>query len=158
MSVIPHNWQPPKLQSGPSHPPQPLHESNGMPQAAGALKRASRGGLLVGGQLLAISTTLAAGQRLQRSVLQGAKAAGSTGVRGVFTVLSSRAKVSAGIHTGLCCSSCWLVSICQACLQISVVHLVGLFPPVRLACRLVWLGRMQSTHGLMKVHLHGAYI
>lgn len=65
-----------------------------MPQAAGALKRASRGGMLVGSQLLAISTTLTAGQRLQRSVLQGAKAAGSTGVRGIFAVLSSRVKVS----------------------------------------------------------------
>ena len=50
--------------------------------------------MLVGAQLLAVSSTLTAAQRLHRSVMQGDKAAQGTKEQSVFTVLSSRVKVT----------------------------------------------------------------
>ena len=63
-------------------------------QASGALKRASRGGMLVGSQLLAVASTLTGATRLQRSVMGASRAADGTGDYNLFAVLTYRFKVT----------------------------------------------------------------
>ena len=62
-------------------------------QALGALKRASRGGMLVGSQLLAVASTLVGATRLQRSVMAASRAADGTGDYDLFVALTDRIKV-----------------------------------------------------------------
>ena len=64
-------------------------------QASGALKRASRGGMLVGSQLLAVASTLTGATRLQRSVMGASRAADGTGDYDLFAVLTHCFKVGA---------------------------------------------------------------
>ena len=62
-------------------------------QASGALKRASRGGMLVGSQLQAVARTLVGATRLQRSVMGASRAADGTGDYNLFSALTDRIKV-----------------------------------------------------------------
>ena len=62
-------------------------------QASGALKRASRGGMLVGAQLQAVASTLVGATRLQRSVMGAFKAADGTGDYDLFSALTERIRV-----------------------------------------------------------------
>lgn len=59
-------------------------------QASGALKRASRGGMLVGAQLQAVASTLVGAARLQRSVMGASNAADGTGDYDLFSALAER--------------------------------------------------------------------
>ncbi|KAL0045927.1 hypothetical protein WJX82_008672 [Trebouxia sp. C0006] len=59
-------------------------------QASGALKRASRGGMLVGAQLQAVASTLVGAARLQRSVMGASNAADGTGDYDLFSALTER--------------------------------------------------------------------
>ena len=62
-------------------------------QASGALKRASRGGMLVGAQLQAVASTLVGAARLQRSVMGASNAADGTGDYDLFSALTERIRV-----------------------------------------------------------------
>ena len=62
-------------------------------QASGALKRASRGGMLVGAQLQAVASTLVGAARLQRSVMGASNAADGTGDYDLFSALAERIRV-----------------------------------------------------------------
>ena len=78
--------------------------------------------MLVGAQLLAVSSTLTAAQRLNRSVMQGDKAAQGTKEQSVFTVLASRVKVT---QPAMLMASAMLVFVAMlALIYIYIIYII----------------------------------
>ena len=99
-------------------------------QASGAVKRASRGGMLVGSQLLAVASTLTGATRLQRSVMGASRAADSTGDYDLFAVLTHRFKVGAVVIC-LCHIARGLVTVSVIeSTAVAVHHLLTAWPPL----------------------------